>query len=228
MGRELRYAVASKVQLRNSLAAALQREHNVQGDKKEKNRLSFQTLRSRTGCHPTYDWSVCCAENNVAAARKQQKKKHGMAMSNEGKRKGKKEAMAVRRNRDESSSQRLSKRFSVITHKSGGTSGGSNADSKSRHHDCARPRISSSIWHHYAPPNLPFVPDSEKSHHFRPFLASFVKNITLIVQCSARLSGCCFGAFTYKLACLVSCCAAMLVWSNDARANKSNNCDNKM
>lgn len=25
------------------------------------------------------------------------------------------------------------------------------------------------------PPNLPFVPDSDKSHHFRPFLASFLK-----------------------------------------------------
>lgn len=72
MGRELRYAVESKVQLRNSLAAA-----------EGKTRALLPTLRSRTGCHPTCDWSVCCAENNVAAARKQQKKQNKTRRGNE-------------------------------------------------------------------------------------------------------------------------------------------------
>lgn len=35
MGQELRYAVESKVQLSNSLACAVQREHKVQGEKKK-------------------------------------------------------------------------------------------------------------------------------------------------------------------------------------------------
>lgn len=77
------------MQLRNSLAAALQREHNVQGDKREKNILSFQPCAAgRVAIQPMTRASA--APRTTWPLRASSKKKHGVAMSNKGKRKGKK------------------------------------------------------------------------------------------------------------------------------------------